>query len=164
MSNNEYLKPLQVARLLVRTPQTLGKWRRKGQGPPFVKLPSGAILYPSKGVEEFMSPNKETSMKLIMNSAMMPQPGHYSYRIISQEDASAWLKANPAAQSFVGYQQTADHIEQISGVKIAVSRKATKFDPGDEALVVRLAYRVDPTRKGEPMPEEWEYGLVRYER
>lgn len=103
--------------------------------------------------------------RMILNSAMMPQTGHYSYRTIELIEAAAWLKANPSAISFVGYQHTADHIEKISGVKVVVSRQATKFEAGDEALVVKLAYRVgDPTRKGENMPEDWEYGMVQYER
>lgn len=35
------------------------------------------------------------------------------------------------------------------------------MEPGDEALVVRLPYRLeDPTQKNGHQPQAWEYGLL----
>jgi Domain of unknown function (DUF1874) len=99
--------------------------------------------------------------RLILNAAMIPCEGTFRYRNISAADAAAWLREHgPTATSYVGYPQTADHIAAIGGVRCALNREKCAMSAGDEALVVKLAYRVNPALKGQPMPEDWEYGVL----
>jgi hypothetical protein len=51
----------------------------------------------------------------------------------------------------------------VAGVRPEISREASPMAPGDEALVVRLKYRVqDPATKGawQPGLDDWEWGLL----
>lgn len=49
-----------------------------------------------------------------------------------------------------------------AGGRPAISREPSIIAVGDEALVVRLPYRVaDPLRKADHTPQAWEYGLLR---
>ena len=173
-------------------------------------------------------------MKLVINAAMVPHPGTFIYRHVSAGEAASWLREHgDEAVSYVGYPQTADHIESLSGgwevvanccgptrqvgwvadhnealalqerevqrqvnealafpergkvnhdeaaslcpecgrmmvvsvawrmVTVALNRAKCSMAPGDEALVVKLTYRVqDPATKGQPQPEDWEYGIL----
>lgn len=102
----------------------------------------------------------------IMNAAMMPCDGMYIRRTISREEARQWLKSHAReARSWVGYPATAEHIRQLAGCDVAVSRGETRLEPGDEVLVVKLRYRLqDPDKKGSwvPGPDDWEYLVVEY--
>jgi hypothetical protein len=100
--------------------------------------------------------------KILINAAMVPNPGTFSYQNISQCEAVSWLKEHGhKAASYIGYPQTADHINKLSGVHVMLNRAKCSMTTGDEALVVKLAYRVvDPATKGQPQPEDWEYGLL----
>jgi len=102
-------------------------------------------------------------MRYLLNSAVITTEGVYEYRLISRDEAAAWVRAHQW-ESRIGYPQTADHIAQIAGVRPPLSREASPMQPQDEALVVRLRYRVqDPSQKGTvPIGEEdWEYGILR---
>ena len=101
-------------------------------------------------------------MRYVLNSAVITGPGVYGYRLISKEDAAAWVQAEEFA-SRVGYPNTAQHIKDISGIRPPLSREATAMQPGDEALVVRLKYRMtNPGDKATfaPGAEDWEYGIL----
>lgn len=104
-------------------------------------------------------------MLKLMNSAMMPQPGRYMLQKISVGLFAQILSdANGDFESYIGYPQTAEHISCLAGVIVPVSREPTRLADGDEILVCKLAYRVaDPSTKGQPVPEEFEYFLVRYQ-
>lgn len=102
-------------------------------------------------------------MKALMNSATLPGPGVYEYRLIPADEATRWLRAG-GWTSYIGYQETASHIAALAGVEVPLSRERTVLHPGDEALVVRLTYRVNnPAAKGlvKPGPDDWEYGVLR---
>ena len=102
-------------------------------------------------------------MRYLLNSAVITGPGLYEYRLVATEEAAEWIRRGGWV-SRIGYPQTADHIERLSGVRPALSREASPMEAGDEALVVRLKYRVtDPGQKGAvPIgPEDWEYGILR---
>ena len=104
-------------------------------------------------------------VRYLLNSAVITGPGTYSYHLISKSWAIRWIQEGGWA-SRIGYPATADHIHNISGTRPGVSREQTVMEPGDEALVVRLKYRVqDPAKKAryEPGPEDWEYGILRKE-
>lgn len=103
-----------------------------------------------------------------MNAAVIPNPGTYRYTLEDEAFARAWLVDGRGEAtgwvSFIGYEATADHIEALCGMRPAIRRDRVSFAPGDEALVVRLTYRVqDPSTKAThaPGPEGWEYGLLR---
>ena len=101
-------------------------------------------------------------MRWLLNSAVITAEGTWHYRLLLREQAVAWLRGHAAtATSRIGYPATADHIAALCGVRPAVSREASVLAVGDEALVVRLPYRVgDPAAKAAHTPEAWEYGLL----
>jgi len=101
-------------------------------------------------------------MRYLLNSAVITAPGRYEYRLVSSEEAAAWLRQGNFI-SRIGYPATADHIKALSGIRPELSREATAMQPGDEALIVRLKYRIaDPAQKinHAPAPEDWEYGIL----
>lgn len=104
----------------------------------------------------------------LMNSAMMPAEGIYVAQRISQESFASWVRrayATGTLKSYIGYEQTARHIEAIAGVPVEVSRQpVSDLQDRDVLLVCKLKYRVaDPTSKGKPVREsDFEYFLVDY--
>ena len=110
------------------------------------------------------------TVTILLNSAMMPDEGLYVLRRVSRElfgelVADAHRCSN--LQSYIGYPETAQHIEKISGVPIPVNRAATQLP--DQALlaVCKLKYRVsDPGTKGKIQPgdEDYEYFIASYNR
>jgi hypothetical protein len=119
----------------------------------------------------------------LINAAMIPNEGTFSYTLISRAEASAWMYQHFAHDdsvptSYIGYEQTAKHLEalcyetaqgRIDGtegeqpffISVPLNRAKCSMQPGDEALVCRLSYRVEnPATKGQPQPEDWEYGIL----
>lgn len=106
--------------------------------------------------------------RLLMNAAMIPSPGIWRYEKISADRAAAWLRSHAATvESFVGYPQTAEHLSRLHGdgwVCPLNRQKVEGLHAGDEALICKLAYRVEnPATKGQPQPEDWEYGILTME-
>jgi hypothetical protein len=104
-------------------------------------------------------------MKYLLNSAVITGPGTYRYRLISHEEARDWIRRNAGAvESRIGYAQTAEYIRRELGFDCPISREAITMNPGDEALVVRLRYRLDdPGLKSQQPtfpPDAWEIGLL----
>lgn len=104
---------------------------------------------------------------ILMNSAMMPQPGIYTARKISEDEFCERLHAAPF-QSFVGYESTATHIQQIAAVRVAINRSETRLHDGDVILVCRLNFRLaDPKRKADrnyvPARSDYEYMLITFQ-
>lgn len=100
----------------------------------------------------------------LMNSAMMPQPGKYELVAINREQFVGRLRDAGTVDSYVGYPQTAEFVQRISGVPVAISRRQTVLEDGERVLVVKLAYRPqDASSKGAPVNEnDYEFFLVRY--
>jgi len=104
--------------------------------------------------------------RYLLNSAVITGPGAYRYDLVTSDEAATWLRAGPFL-SRIGYQNTAEHIRELSGILPELSREATAMQPGDEALVVRLKYRLaNPGSKTThaPAPDAWEYGILRKEK
>jgi len=123
---------------------------------------------------------------LILNAAMIPNEGTFTYRLISRAQAGEWLqRRGQHAASYLGYPQTQQHLCEVwdeqhnrtcypaghcicgarhqdpAQLPIALNRAKCSMEPGDEALVCRLAYRVEnPATKGQPQAEDWEYGIL----
>lgn len=102
----------------------------------------------------------------LMNAAVMPQPGVYHVRRISEDEFVEWLHS-VRWQSFIGYEATATHIKQIAGLHVPLSRDQVQLRDGDQMLVARLRYRLQDTRaKADkdfaPGRDDYEYLLVTY--
>jgi len=101
-------------------------------------------------------------MRYILNSAVITSPGTYTYDLITVDAAVAWIRHRNFT-SRVGYPATVNHINTISGIRPALNREPMVMDSGDEALVVRLKYRVaNPGEKAahQPGSDDWEYGIL----
>ena len=84
-------------------------------------------------------------MILLLNSAVMPNVGVYTLRQISAETFKVVLQQAAETnnfKSYIGYTETANLIEQISGVTVEVSREQATLTPGDTMLIVKLRQRV----------------------
>ena len=102
-------------------------------------------------------------MRYILNSAIIGRPGHYEYKLLTELEAEVWLTQGRVVTR-VGYRETAKFIEDRFGVRCPLNREPIAMQPGDEALVVRLKYRLpDPAVKGplNPRAEDWEIGLLK---
>lgn len=101
--------------------------------------------------------------RYVLNTAVISNPGLYAYRLVDAAEARAWLGRGPAV-SRVGYPATADYIRRALGVDLALSREPTDMHTGDEALVVRLKYRMsDPRPKAVDSgwgEEDFELGIL----
>jgi hypothetical protein len=107
---------------------------------------------------------------ILLNSAMMPDEGVYVLRRVSRGEfaklvADAYQRGD--LQSYVGYPETAQHIERVSGVPIQVNRAPTRLPEQALILICKLAYRVpDPSMKGklQPSEDDYEYYVAKYTR
>lgn len=105
-------------------------------------------------------------MNKLMNSAMMPAAGTYRMTMLTESEFAERLRAAPF-QSFIGYEATATHIQQIAGVHVPVSRAETTLNAGDTMLVCRLSFRIaNPKMKADrnyvPQRSDYEYCAVQY--
>ena len=105
---------------------------------------------------------RSDDMRLLFNAAVIPSPGRYEYTAISKEQAAEWLK-DGYDMSFIGYPATAEFIEKISGKRPELCRERFEMQAGDEALIVKLKYRMDPDKKGivDPKDEDFEFGILK---
>ena len=103
-------------------------------------------------------------MKYILNSAVVTKEGTYTYRLLDSKEAGVWIAQNyDQLKSYVGYPATQDFIRRKFGVEVPLSREAMDMKFGDQALVVRLKYRVqNPTTKADvaPSDDDFELGLL----
>jgi hypothetical protein len=53
--SSEFLSPLQVARLLGVSSWCLLLWRKKGFGPPFLRVTRNIIRYPKQGLDAWLA-------------------------------------------------------------------------------------------------------------
>ncbi len=84
-------------------------------------------------------------MILLLNSAVMPNEGVYTLKQISEATFQKLLQEAAATdnfKSYIGYPQTAQLIEQITGIAVEVSREQASLTPGDIMLIVKLRHRV----------------------
>ncbi len=91
-------------------------------------------------------------MILLLNSAVMPNVGVYTLKRLSEATFTKELQEAAASdnfKSYIGYPQTAQLIEQITGVTVEVSREQATLTPSDIMLIVKLRHRVaNPADKG----------------
>jgi len=107
---------------------------------------------------------------VLLNSAMMPDEGVYVLRRASRGEfaklvADAYRRGD--LRSYIGYPETAQHIERVSGVPIQVNRAPTRLADQATILICKLTYRVpDPADKGKlkPSDDDYEYFVATYTR
>lgn len=83
----------------------------------------------------------------LLNAAVMPRPGTYRlHQLTPTEYAAAVISAYAAGdvRSYIGYDAAADVIEQLTGIRPAVTRDSTPVEDGDLLLIARLRQRVQP--------------------
>ena len=106
----------------------------------------------------------------LMNSAMMPKQGTYVNCVLNPEQFMELLKeAHTAGKlvSYIGYPETADMIEGMTGIRVGMNRTLTELNDGDIMLCVRLQYRVqDPARKRfeKPALKDREFFVSKYSK
>ena len=88
-------------------------------------------------------------MRYYLNSAAITATGRYDYRLLTPDEARAWVAAGGEPVSTVGYATTADLLGSLVGRPVAVNRVPITMLPGDEALVLRFAldFRLSPGAK-----------------
>ena len=81
----------------------------------------------------------------LLSSAVLTDPGTYTYRLVTIPEAVAWLLAGPWL-STIAYPNTADALSLLTGVDVPCdpSRTQTRLEVGQEALVARLDVRLAP--------------------
>ena len=84
-------------------------------------------------------------MRYLLNSAVIPNDGDYSYKKISIEEASKWL-AKDKFVSIVGYKETCQAIRELFGYDLKSCRTKVNLLINDECLVVRLTCRLEDAR------------------
>ena len=93
-------------------------------------------------------------MILLLNSAVMPAEGVYTLKQISETTFKKELQDAAATsnfKSYIGYPETAQLIEKITGIEIEVSREPARLTPGDTILIVKLRHRVANPADKEPL-------------
>ena len=103
-------------------------------------------------------------MNKLMNSAMMPAEGTYQLWRVAREDFVNRLQSRPF-ESYIGYPETANFLESVSGMRISVSREQTTLVDGDTLLIVKLKYRLqNPAQKKDwkPSAEDYEFFVCGY--
>lgn len=103
--------------------------------------------------------------RYLMNSSVITSEGVFKYIKISLEEARDWLNKGEFI-SAIGYQETADAIEYLTGKKIDLNRVEVRLEKGDEALVFKITKRVsDPEKKGQLSKEfilnNYEFGIIK---
>ena len=84
-------------------------------------------------------------MILLLNSAVMPNEGVYTLIQISADSFKEVLQEADEKdnfKSYIGYPETADLIQQITGIAVEVSREQATLTLGDVMLIVKLRQRV----------------------
>lgn len=81
-------------------------------------------------------------MRYLLNSSVLHAAGTYEWKPrLSVREARTWLEAGPYL-SYIAYQTTAEAFELMFGFRPTVDQKRVLFQPGDEALVMRLTRSV----------------------
>ena len=93
-------------------------------------------------------------MILLLNAAVMPTEGMYTLKRISEgtfKEALTEAAALDNFKSYIGYPETAQVIEHLTGIEIQVSREQATLTPGDVMLIVKLRHRVANPASPEPL-------------
>lgn len=105
--------------------------------------------------------------KWLLNSAVIAAGayGAYEYAPATAEDLREFMRDGQYV-SRIGYPETAQVIAVLSGLPAPeISRETSEMQVGDEAMIVRLRYRIgDPRTKGHATganPDAWEIARLK---
>ena len=145
------------------------EWVEQLESGQFQELPPLAILFHIAQVlgarpEDLIAPSAEEQLRrtVLMNAAMMPIDGVYIRREINQtEFVSRIQNADRCGLlvSYIGYQQTARHIRNITGVDVQVSRDNTRIIKNDAIVVCKLRKRIHRKHNTDYVKEDAEKEL-----
>jgi hypothetical protein len=102
----------------------------------------------------------------LLNSAVMAAGayGIYEYTSATAQDLRTFIRDKDPV-SRIGFEDTCDYIYSLTRYRPPVSRAISTMAVGEEAMVVRLRYRVDPDKKGKVSPprdsSQWEIARLR---
>ena len=88
----------------------------------------------------------------LLNSAVITNPGIYSYKLINVRKAELLLEAHPWI-STIRYPETAQALSLLTGICIPTNSTIIKMEEGDLAIVFRLVFpkghnRIPTDQKG----------------
>ncbi|MBI3960239.1 MAG: DUF1874 domain-containing protein [Chloroflexi bacterium] len=104
--------------------------------------------------------------RYLLNSAVIPAgaAGTWRYMVVDPSFARLWLLVGPFV-SRIGYPENARLLQDLAGVPVAVDRSEHAMRPGDQALVMRLRYRVEGLKGGLKVDlADFEFGILDYLR
>lgn len=109
-------------------------------------------------------------MLILMNSAMMPQPGKYTCEEISPEKFRQIFQTyQDDYKSYLGYPNACKVVSELVGRNVPLCRDMTDLRNGDIILAVRLRYRVNfseksgkPAREHGQKIEDYQFFLIHY--
>jgi len=104
-------------------------------------------------------------MNFIINAAMIPCAGTFKYKELSGMEFERTTQEfyRSGLKSMIGYPDTVAMIEAMTGCNVGLNRGKFEMMIGDQAIVIKLKYRVpDPKQKGRFTPEksDFEFGLL----
>lgn len=104
-------------------------------------------------------------MVRLLNSSMMPKAGIYSMESITVAqfcDILVDAYENQKLDSYIGYQQNADLIEKLTGIRPAINRNNTILENGDTILIMKLGYRAN-NKRGQVDENDFEFFEASYQ-
>ena len=92
-------------------------------------------------------PADASKQRYLINNAVITAPGTYNYKLVVPSAARRWLDDGPFV-SAIGYNEVADALHVLVGLRPTVERRRVHMLAGDEALVFRLTVDVGAARAG----------------
>lgn len=94
---------------------------------------------------------------VILNSAVMPQDGHYIKKTISKNQFIDIVTNAEDIKSSIGYQAVSDIVYKLTNKKIEVNRDITIIPDDYHIVGLTLDHRINPEDKGFKNPNEDDY-------
>lgn len=107
-------------------------------------------------------------MIFLLHAAVMPAATYGTYQFLpaTLNDLFAVVRGERGEWcSCIGYDATADRVEQWTGVRPEVSRREAVFSPGDQAIILHPRARQVAPGAAPSLPEDpaqWEIGRMIY--
>lgn len=105
-------------------------------------------------------------MVRLLNSSMMPKAGIYKMKSITITEFCDILVdaySNGELDSYIGYQQNANIIEKLTGIRPVINRDNTILEDGDTLLIMKLGYRAS-NKRGQVDENDFEYFQASYQK
>jgi hypothetical protein len=104
----------------------------------------------------------------LTNAAVINIAGTYTVAKVDKDVFTIYLK-NKTVKSWLGYQQNADILFDMTGIRFEIDRGTLNIQPGDEILVMKLKFRLDDTSKKSNQnfqktltPDDFDFLIIKY--